>query len=126
MTDFAKESNELLTKFDKEELIIRLESMNSKLDRFEQLFNKVFSSNLVDAQNKPLTPAEARDYLKVGESTFARLVNDGQIAYSLSGKSKRFKVADLDAYLHRNSLSIGKGKGVKSLLSDANRKHQAV
>ncbi len=49
-------------------------------------------------ENRPLTTAEAREFLKLEEDAFARLVSKGELPYKRIGRQNYFRRSDLVAW----------------------------
>ena len=98
------------------------EMLLAKLESIERKVSTLHEPQSKPDDNKLLPRLEAASYLGIGRTSFDKLVKQGELSYTLVGKTKKYLLADLEEYKNRNRM----GKGVGALLPDAQRRKRRV
>jgi excisionase family DNA binding protein len=100
--------------------VVDFELLLARLDRIER---KVSTNNEPKSNVTTILPRlKAAEHLGVGITKFDKMVRDGELIYTLVGRTKKYFETDLDEYLNRNRA----GQGMGALLPDAKRRNRRV
>ena len=69
-----------------------------------------------------MTPREVEEYLQMSTTTIWRLVRDGRLRCLRVGSQKRFRIADVEAYLA--TCEIPQPKRIGSSVGHGGKKHE--